>query len=110
MKAEQTSIKKEKNFFVLLKGILWHPGATLRYLSGTKRRWWALLALLALAAGALQGVAFRLTDAEYRHQQQTAPREQVPKAGMEPTRAEYATPHPLTIWVPVLGQVLGPAS
>ncbi|MEA3308612.1 MAG: YIP1 family protein [Chloroflexota bacterium] len=109
MANEQVTIEKERGFFALLRGILWRPRATLNYLSGARRRWWALLALAALAAGALQGVAFRLTDAEYRHQQQQQQAEQLerPRPGVEMPMMEYASPHPLIVWVPVLGQTLG---
>ncbi|HEY89726.1 MAG TPA: DUF1282 family protein [Thermoflexia bacterium] len=107
MANEQVTIEKERGFFALLKGILWRPRTTLDYLSGARRRWWALLALAALAAGALQGVAFRLTDAEYRRQQQAEQLADSPPPGIEMPMEEYASPHPLTIWVPVLGQMLG---
>ncbi|MGC9398664.1 MAG: YIP1 family protein [Anaerolineae bacterium] len=98
-----------KGFFALLAGIVIRPRATLRYLHNAKRRWWALLALLMIAALIVQQIAYARADAHYKYRQQLEWFESLPPEERGPTMQppQLITPPALTVGVRVLGRVVG---
>jgi hypothetical protein len=100
---------EKKGFLALLSGIVIRPRETLRYLHDASRRWWALLALLLVAALIGQQVAYARADAQYKYEQQLAWFENTPEEERGPMMQppQLITPPALTVGIRVLGRVVG---
>ncbi len=106
---ETTETADRRGFLRLLLGTLIRPMATMRALSRQKRRWWGLIALLALVALSAQAYAYAAANAEHLYQSQLNFYESMPEEErgpyMQPPQ-RLSTPM-ITVVVRLLGSVVG---